>query len=90
MIIVAIVISILFIGILTMLIKAYYNDIVELEHRMLVLEKRDAEKLSKKEFDGVYDYFCDSINQNALMINKIMRENEKTNKKNKRNISKNS
>lgn len=57
MMIIAIIISILFVGMLTMIIKAYYDDIAELEHRVLVLERRDNEKLTKKDFDKRIEKF---------------------------------
>lgn len=40
MIIISIIISLIFILLIVWLCKSYYNDIVELENRMLQLEKR--------------------------------------------------
>ncbi len=42
MIVISIIISIIFILLIVWLCKSYYNDIVELEDRMLQLEKRIA------------------------------------------------
>lgn len=92
MIIIAIVISIVFILILGMIIKAYFDDIIELNDRIQVLEKRDAEKLTKKDFNDTIDFLMDSCQQQDLLIQELNRrieKLEKTNKKNKRDISKN-
>ena len=40
MIVISIIISLIFILLIVWLCKSYYNDIVELENRMLQLEKR--------------------------------------------------
>ena len=90
MIVIAIVISIVFIVILGMIIKAYFDDIVETNNRIQVLEKIIQDQ---------YKDFSNTINdlKNDLVILDTEKNNqerriekiEKTIKKNKRDISKN-
>lgn len=84
MIIISIVISIVFIIVLGMIIKAYYKDIVETNERIQVLEKRIEEykKDNKKENLKIYENLTinnQDITRLIKEINKIKskRENEK-------------
>ena len=53
MIVIAIIISVVFVIILAMIIKAYYKDIIETNDRILILEKRIQQQ---------YKNFSDTIN----------------------------
>lgn len=84
MIIISIVISIVFIIVLGMIIKAYYKDIVETNERIQVLEKRIEEykKDNKKENLKIFENLTmnnQDIGRITKEINKIKnkRENEK-------------
>lgn len=76
MIIIAVVISIVFIIILGMIIKAYYKDIVETNERIQVLEKRieeykkDIKDDSKKENIKIYE----NLTLNNQDITRIIKE----------------
>ena len=52
MIILIVILSVIYILLIGFIVKTYYKNIQELEERMLILEKRDAEKLAKKRFDN--------------------------------------
>ena len=85
MIIIAIVISIVFIIILGMIIKAYYKDIVETNERIQVLEKRieeykkNIEDDSKKENVKIYK----NLTLNNQDITRIIKELNNLKKKRK-------
>ena len=76
MIIIAVVISIVFIIILGMIIKAYYKDIVETNERIQVLEKRieeykkDIKDDSKEENIKIYE----NLTLNNQDITRIIKE----------------
>lgn len=48
------------------------ND--ELEKRLLQLEKRDNEKASRRDLDGVYDTFANSINELQLELYQLKKK----------------
>lgn len=84
MIIISIVISIVFIIVLGMIVKAYYKDIIETNERIQVLEKRIEEykKDIKKENLKIYENLTmnnQDIGRITKEINKLKnkRENEK-------------
>lgn len=79
MIIIAIVISIVFIIILGMIIKAYYDDIIELNERIQVLEKRDTEKETIKNVKQINDI----VITNTIDIQSIEKRIEKLERKRK-------
>ena len=84
MIIICIVIGVVLVIILGMIIKAYYDDIIELENRILQLEKRDAEKETRKNVKELNDIvITNTIDLQSLdkRVGKLER---------KRNIQKNS
>lgn len=84
MIIISIVISIVFIIVLGMIVKAYYKDIIETNERIQVLEKRieeykkEIQKDSKKEKIKIYE----NLTMNNQDIGRITKEINKL--KNKR------
>lgn len=88
MIIIAIVISIVFILILGMIIKAYFDDIVELNDRILVLEKRleEYKKQSKTDFEFLFEH----LEVFNVEYKKRVEKLEKRDKKRQKDISKNS
>lgn len=71
MILLFIITSILYLIMIYAVLSLYYKyrkDIEELENRCLQLEKRDNEKASRRDLDGVYDTFANSINEITLEL----------------------
>ena len=86
MIIITITISIVYAIILTTLVYTWYKDIKnkeDIEKRILVLEKRDAEKLTKKDFNKTIDFLIDNSQQQDLLIENLGRRTEKLERKTK-------
>lgn len=79
MIIIAVVISIVFIIILGMIVKAYYDDIIELNERIQVLEKRDNEKETRKNVKQINDI----VITNTIDIQSLEKRVEKLERKRK-------
>jgi len=80
MIIIAVVISIVFIIILGMIIKAYYKNIIETNERIQVLEKRIEEYKKENKKDNIKIY--ENLTMNNQDIGRITKEINKL--KNKR------
>ena len=90
MIVIILTISIFYAIVITFLSITWYKDVKHKEDtdkRILVLEKRDAEKLSKKDFNKTIDFLVDNSQQQDLLIESLGRRIEKIERK---HISKNS
>jgi len=72
MIIIAVVISIVFIIILGMIIKAYYKNIIETNERIQVLEKRIEEYKKENKKDNIKIY--ENLTMNNQDIGRITKE----------------
>ena len=89
MIVIILVMSIFYAIVITFLMITWYKDVTtkeDTDKRILVLEKRDAEKLSKKEFNKTIDFLVDNSQQQDLILNNVIRRVEKLEKR----LSKNS
>ena len=86
MIIITITISIVYAIILGWLAYTWYKDLKnkqDTDKRILVLEKRDAEKLSKKDFNETIDFLIDNSQQQDLLIESLGRKIIKLERKSK-------
>lgn len=86
MVLIILTISIFYAIVITFLSITWYKDVKHKEDtdkRILVLEKRDAEKLSKKEFNKTIDFLVDNSQQQDLILNNIIRRVEKLERKRK-------
>lgn len=71
MIIIAFGISIFFIIMIYIIVKAYIKDIVEIENRMLQLEKRFNDYVKKDDYEQTIDFMIDSDTQQDILIKNL-------------------
>ena len=83
MIIIAVVISIVFVAILGIIIKAYYDDIIELEERILQLEKRLQKSI--KDRDDETEHIYDNLYLNNQEIKDLETRIQKLERKKNKN-----
>ena len=82
--IIFVIVSIGYLAIIVFLAITWYKDVSRKEDtdkRILVLEKRDAEKLSKKDFNKTIDFLVDNSQQHDLILNNVIRRLEKLEKR---------
>ena len=79
-IIIIIILSILYIGIISFIAKAYYKNIQDLEERILVLEKRDADKIDRKTYNKKIDSLYELGQEPDISIETLLRRIEKIEK----------
>ena len=84
MIVITLTISIFYAIVITFLSITWYKDVKHKEDtdkRIQVLEKRDAEKLKKEDFDKTLDFIVDNSQQQDLILNNVIRRVEKLERK---------
>ena len=84
MTIIFIIVSLSYLAVIVFLAITWYKDVSRKEDtdkRILVLEKRDAEKLSKKDFNKTIDFLVDNSQQQDLILNNVIRRVEKLEKR---------
>ena len=82
--IIFVIVSLGYLAIIVFLAITWYKDVSRKEDtdkRILVLEKRDAEKLSKKDFNKTIDFLVDNSQQQDLILNNVIRRVEKLEKR---------
>ena len=82
--IIFVIVSLGYLAIIVFLAITWYKDVARKEDtdkRILVLEKRDAEKLSKKDFNKTIDFLVDNSQQQDLILNNVIRRVEKLEKR---------
>ena len=79
LIIICVLVASFFIVVITMLCKVYSKDIIELEERLLIVEKRESEtqRFIKDLADDFLDYKNNMMNKNKDNIDKIIKDIEK-------------
>ena len=78
------IVSLCYLAIIVFLSITWYKDVARKEDtdkRILVLEKRDAEKLDKEDFNNTLDFIFDACKQQDILIHSINKRVEKLEKR---------